>query len=136
MATKLTPETLAEIQYIARHNARLFPKEANALLDHITALEERIHFLKELSGLRAGVITEKDARITALEEELKAAQEEMSSHQCLPKKVRDDAINDFRAQLVEAVRQIQSELGGPYDGQAEGALDDVIQLISTFEAGE
>ena len=48
MATTLTPETLTEIQYIARHNAHLFPKEANALLDHITALEEELKVKSDL----------------------------------------------------------------------------------------
>ena len=134
MLEKLTPETLALIKSAS------MPSDINRLLDHCTALEqelkaaqeggdERLALINELSIAAVGIDAPADASfldvLKLLRTELKAAQEEIANHRCLPKKVRDDAINDFRAALVEAVRA--------KGWSTESVRSQVIQLIQTFE---
>ena len=73
-----------------------------------------------------GEITALLDHITALESELKAAQGFGNAATISLHKLREDYDN-FRAQLVEAVRGGSDGVGGDFE------VKDIVQLIQTFE---
>lgn len=119
-----------------------------ALLDHCAALGEELKSAQNELSKAARLINcagpldyrvqmmklDYSGQITKLEEELKAAQEliplaAFNAHQIderVARSIMNTAINNFRAQLVEAVRGMSMI----YDRTSR---ESVIQLIQTFE---
>ena len=144
--TKLTPETLAEIRErpFKRRDGiavvELTVDERSALLDHCTALEEELN--RALGSRRVPELDNHHNALACaycngpLKEELKAAQgliplAAFNAHQIdeqVARSIMNLAVNSFRAQLVEAVRA--------HKMTSTAYRQELIQLISTFEAGE
>ena len=98
-ARKLTPETLALIK------SAPMPSDVERLLSHVTALEEELKGCKDIQGVYYATMTSLEKKARALEEELKAAQDKMLAQVSVMKQHGANEVNDFRAQLVEAIEE-------------------------------
>lgn len=144
--TRLTSEQLVEIrgQYRAWLEGDVpFPDEPPelktvdivALLAHITALGEELQRQEFRNGELKADIEQVQRNNRRFQEELQAAQETIAglASDCAGEVLRESlienkAINDFRARLVEAVRQGSDGVGGDFQ------IGEIVQLIQTFEA--